>query len=53
MVTKHDETALYKLAGSVLAKIFMVTKLKLRLRLFVLCSVLAKIFMVTKPDIQS
>ena len=48
MVTKHDETALYKLAGSVLAKIFMVTKLKLRLRLFVLCSVLAKIFMVTK-----
>ena len=49
MVTKHKICDLGGIKSSVLAKIFMVTKLYPSNDLNAICSVLAKIFMVTKP----
>ncbi len=49
MVTKHGITDCRNSARSVLAKIFMVTKLNTKWMGRPCCSVLAKIFMVTKP----
>ena len=48
MVTKLAKDTPNKGKGSVLAKIFMVTKQKVSMWMAPLCSVLAKIFMVTK-----
>ena len=48
MVTKRRELLKYCKDSSVLAKIFMVTKLSINASLGRICSVLAKIHMVTK-----
>ena len=50
MVTKHMISPFLSSFGSVLAKIFMVTKLEMQLNESKKSSVLAKIFMVTKPQ---
>lgn len=50
MVTKRRELLKYCKDSSVLAKIFMVTKLSINASLGRICSVLAKIHMVTKPQ---
>ena len=50
MVTKHSSSVVPSPIRSVLAKIFMVTKLLKGISLNESRSVLAKIFMVTKPQ---
>ena len=50
MVTKHMQPHPQMDCRSVLAKIFMVTKLHSKLHKLCDCSVLAKIFMVTKQE---
>ena len=52
MVTKPYLFLIFLMIRSVLAKIFMVTKLLVHASDIQVCSVLAKIHMVTKPSLK-